>query len=374
MTPSHSKVLFLIRSLHFGGAERQLVTLAKGLKEQGISVRVAVFYSGGSLEKELQESDVPLISLEKRGRWDVFPFFFKVGRLLRLFRPDVLHSYLPGGNLVAVLAKICLPGCRLVWGIRASEMDLSQYDWLARFEFVLQRWLSRFANLVIVNSRRGFEYCKSQRFPEEKLCYVPNGIEVEKFSPQLEARETIRRGWNVEDAELLVGIVGRIDPIKGHEVFIEAASLSVVKHQDWKFVLIGGKDDKVCENIRAMGLEAHFVLAGEIRDMPAALSALDIMTSASFGEGFSNAVAEAMACQVPCVVTDVGDSAEIVGDTGEVVPPGNPEALAGAWERLSKRISLYGPALSMLARNRIVAEYGNARLVQRTLQAFARLA
>lgn len=370
MISPQSQVLFLIRSLHVGGAERQLVTLAKGLKKHGISVRVAVFYPGGALEKDLVGAGISLVSLDKRGRWDIFPFFLRLVRLLRLSRPDFFHSYLPGANLVATLVKFFLPGGRLVWGIRASEMDLSQYDWLARFEFVLQQWFSRFADLIIVNSRSGIEYCKSQGFSGEKLCYVPNGIDVDRFSLRWNSRTSLRMAWNILDDDLVIGIVGRVDPIKGHEIFIKAAALAAEKYHHWKFVLIGGKDDKICESIRSLGLDDRFILAGEMGDMPAALSALDVLTSASFGEGFSNAIAEAMACRVPCVVTDVGDSAEIIGETGEVVSPGNPEALFEAWERLSQRIRLMGPALSMTARNRIVNEYRSERLIHRTLQAF----
>lgn len=111
MISPQSQVLFLIRSLHVGGAERQLVTLAKGLKKRGISVRVAVFYPGGALEKDLVGAGISLVSLDKRGRWDIFPFFLRLVRLLRLSRPDFFHSYLPGANLVATLVKFF---CRAV--------------------------------------------------------------------------------------------------------------------------------------------------------------------------------------------------------------------------------------------------------------------
>src|SRR3569623_1069815 len=129
--PLPKDILFLTRSLDRGGAERQLVVLAKGLARRGHAVAVAVFFGGGAYEAELAEDDVRVINLGKQGRWDILPFLNRLVRLLRKERPAVLHSYLGVPNILATIIKPLLPGIRIVWGVRDSHVDLSRYDWLS---------------------------------------------------------------------------------------------------------------------------------------------------------------------------------------------------------------------------------------------------
>ena len=157
--------------------------------------------------------------------------------------------------------------------------------------------------------------------------------------------------------ETLIGISARLDPVKDHAGFLKAASMMAAGHDGVKFVCIGGGDPALAKSLKeqaqGLGLAGKVVWAGECRDMPAAYSALDINTSSSLSEGFSNAIGEAMACGVPCVVTDVGDSAHIVGDTGEVAAPGRPEELAGAWEALLDRLHNRPDETRRAARQRV---------------------
>jgi glycosyltransferase involved in cell wall biosynthesis len=129
------KICFLVRALTYGGAERQLVVLAKGLHARGHDVVVMVFYPGGPLEKDLLDAGVRIRSLAKRGRWDVLNFFFQLIRAVREERPDILHSYLT--EFVTVILKPVLPGLKVVWGIRVSNIDYRDYDWLALVSFKL---------------------------------------------------------------------------------------------------------------------------------------------------------------------------------------------------------------------------------------------
>ena len=152
------RIAFLIRSLGYGGAERQLVVLASALRARGHTVSVLTFYPGGELEPELRNAGVRVRSLEKRGRWDIATFLASLRRALREESPDVLHSYLVVPNIVAATIRPLFPGARVVWGERASNMDLSHYDWVSRFSSGLARRLCRVPDLLIVNSRAGFEY------------------------------------------------------------------------------------------------------------------------------------------------------------------------------------------------------------------------
>jgi glycosyltransferase involved in cell wall biosynthesis len=365
------KVLFLIRSLDVGGAQRQLIALAKGLRQRGHAVSVAVFYGGAALEPELIEAGLRLCDLHKQGRWEIFSFLGRILKLARREKPDVLYSYLPEANLPAILLK---PVCRslgIVWGVRASNVDLPRYDWTARWLFQAECLLSRFPDLIIVNSLAGRDYHLQHGFPGTKLAVIANGIDTERFKPDKRARALVREEWGISDNERLIGLVGRIDPMKGHQTFLQAASLLAGRAQEVRFVCIGDGPEPYCSQIKALaqnlGLGEQLIWAGARNDLPTVYNAMDILSSASaYGEGFSNVVGEAMACGVPCVVTDVGDSARIIGGTGIVVPPGNPEEMARAWQTMLKILRDRQDHIGQRARARIVGKFGVDTMVEKT--------
>ena len=206
MKARRTKVAFLIRSLEYGGAERQLVTLVKGMDKSCFDVALFCFYGGGALEQELQNSQVTVVCLEKRDRWDIFGFFIRLRYHLHKFQPHILHGYLSTSNLIALWLKPFLPKTRIIWGVRASNLDLSKYDWFARLNFQLECILSRFADRFIVNSQTGLEYHLHHGFPERKMTVIPNGIDTSLFFPDPEARMRIRLEWEVEDKIILIGL------------------------------------------------------------------------------------------------------------------------------------------------------------------------
>lgn len=366
-------VFFLIRSLERGGAERQLTLLATALARQGWQVAVVLFYGGGPFAAELEEAGVRLIVLEKGGRWDVLSFFIRLARLLRKERPTLLHGYLTVPNLLVALLKPLLPGTRIVWGLRASNMDLSRYDWLARLTAFVERLLARIPDVIIANSHAGKIHAVGQGFPSGRIEVIPNGIDTVCFAPDAAARQRVRSEWGIAEDAILVGLAARLDAMKGHSTFLHAAGLVANKYPHVRFVCVGNGSAEIQrqlqEQSRQAGLAERLIWAGVRADMPAVYSALDIAcSSSSFGEGFSNSIAEAMACGAPCVVTDVGDSAWIVGKTGIVVPPGNSQALADTLMRLIVLSAEQRVALGAHARDRIVAEFGVEALVTRTEQ------
>ncbi|MHB1075497.1 glycosyltransferase [Thiobacillus sp.] len=368
--PHPETILFLARSLDRGGAERQLVVLAKGLACREHAVAVAVFFGGGVYEAELAEADVRVINLGKQGRWDILPFLNRLVRLLRKERPAVLHSYLGVPNILATIIKPLLSGTRIVWGVRASNVDLSRYDWLSRLAYSLECRFARFADCIIANSCAGKRYAVANGFPEGKIVVIPNGIDTTYFRFDSKGRQQVRSEWALGEDEMLVGLVARLDPMKDHPTFLEAASRIARERHDVRFVCVGEGSADYAEVIKeravALGLSGRLIWAGARDNMPAVFSALDIATSSSFGEGFSNTIAEAMACGVPCVVTDVGDSAFIVGNAGTVVAPGDGSALAAAIQHLTNLSPAERRVLGDVGRARIVSEFGLDRLVQRT--------
>ena len=360
------KVVFLIRSLDLGGTERQLATVIPRLSKNRFDVTVVSFYQGGEFGGELAAKGVKVLNLDKRGRWDVL-VLWRLGRELRRLRPAILHSYLVEPNLAAVFIKPWLKSTRVIWGIRASDVDLSQQDWFTRMNFRLQILFSCFADLAIFNSSAGRDYHLGLKVRTHHTVVIHPGVDLELFKPKPELGRLVRNEWAVKDGTVLIGLIGRLDPIKDHPTFLEAAALVARESADFRFVCVGDGPAEYGARLRQLGnelgLSGRLVWAGSRTDMPAVYSALDIACCSSVSEGLPNVVAEAMACGVPCVVTDVGDSALLVGDTGIVAPSRNPQALAAG---LKKCIENLRAGLAPDPRQRIIDEFNLQRLVERT--------
>jgi glycosyltransferase involved in cell wall biosynthesis len=368
------RVALLIRSLDIGGAERQLVELARGLHSRGVTVQVLTFYAGGPLRSELEAAGVPVRDLAKRGRWDTWGFLGRLVRTLRELQPDALYAFLPVANIFAVLARpLVSRRMRVVWGVRASNVDLHRYDWTFRIVSHAERAFARFADVIVANSRAGRDHLVALGFPAERIVVIPNGIDTGRFRFDPDGRRRVRAEWGVGDDELLIGLVARLDPMKGHETFLEAAALFARDEPKARFVCVGDGPPTYRSHLRRraaeLGLESRLVWSGARRDMPAVYSALDIATSSSsYGEGFSNAIAEAMACGRPVVATDVGDSAHMLAGHGSVVPAREPAALARAWLANSRP---QHPTMSNSASQHVEALYSQEALIERSLQVLA---
>lgn len=372
------KILFFIRSLDIGGSQRQLTMLARGLAEHGHEVVVAVLYSGSAMESALHHSHVRLISLGKLGRWNVAGPLLRLWRLFLTQRPDVVYSFLPTQTtLAAMLLPPWLP-TRLVFGIRAGGMELQQYDRLSAAMYKFEAWLSWRADLVIINARALRPDAIARGLPSGRIVVVPNGIDTRAMRPDPDARRDLRRMWGFGEADFVIGMVARLDPMKDHATFLAAAGAFARAQPAARFVCVGdgpaGYRSHLEDLARRRGLENRIVWTGEMSANRAVYSAFDIATlSSAFGEGFPNVIGEAMACGTPVVATDVGDVALIVGDCGEVVPPRRPDSLSAGWSRMRERLGGDHADLQAKIRTRIVEHYDINRSVERTEQVLAAL-
>jgi glycosyltransferase involved in cell wall biosynthesis len=297
------------------------------------------------------------------------PFALRLVREVWRLKPRVIYGFLGTPNILTALLKPILPRVGVVWGVRASNVDLYRYDWLLRLSYRIECWLSRFADLIICNSRAGLEYAVAQGFPRERMTVIPNGIDTERFKPDMLAGMRIRAEWGIADNEILIGLIARLDPMKDHSTFFRAAALLSRERTDVRFVCVGDGpkpyQSALYDQANKLGLDERLIWAGARNDMPAIMNALDIATSSSaYGEGFSNTIAVAMACGLPCVVTDVGDSALIVSDFGEVVPPAIPDALYKGFHRMLERLN---PDLRSANRASIVNRFTHNVLVTNTV-------
>lgn len=366
------RVCFLVRRLGLGGAERQLLELVRGLAER-YEISVLTFYAGGEIWEELRECKaVELVALNKRGRWESIGFVRRLIRVLNERSPDIVHGYLPVANILALVSRRFVSSApAIVWGIRTSNNRHETGDWLARLSFLAERVLCRYADLLIANSRAGSTDFGSAK----RVVYVPNGIDSSRLYPDAAARAEIRSEWSVPGSTPLIGLVARIDPKKRHELFLEAAAIYLKQFGNAQFVCVGRGSPLLEVSLKALaerlGIANAIVWAGARSDMRGVYNALDICTlCSSAAEGFPNVLAEAMACGVPCVTTDCGDAALIVGDQGVVIREHTPLELARGWhEALGQEQS----ALSPVLQRRIATDFSTASLAQRTIEQLERL-
>jgi glycosyltransferase involved in cell wall biosynthesis len=202
---------------------------------------------------------------------------------------------------------------------------------------------------------------------------IPNGFDVETFRPRDAARPEIRRELGVESSAPLVGLLARFHPMKDHPTFLQAAAKVASTCPDVRFVAAGrGVDSSpaLADLVARLGLRDRVFLLPERRDAPRFLASLDVAVSASYSEAFPNVVGEAMASGVPCVVTDVGDARLLVGETGSVVPPRDPLALADELKRLLNLDLASRQSLGLRSRRRIVDEFSLPRAAEKYQQLY----
>lgn len=323
------RVLFLIDeigSLDGGGTERQVLQMIRLLRRLGHEPSLAVLRGTEWLTAE--EAGCPVYSARARSLFGPSGWrgCYKLVRRMRRERVDLLQTFFVESNIVGPwLAR--LAGVPVVVG---TQRNLDPGKSLVRWA---RRWTSQWVDRVIVNSQGVWDMMVATRgVASYKLRVAYNGIDLTEFSGLPSLRTEMRRSLGIEENEILVGNVSVMRPIKGLVPFVEAVKLAVRKDQTLRFVLVGGGDQMplVAELIRQYGLENHVRMAGPQTDVLPYLAAMDIGVLSSLAEGFSNSLLEYMASGLPVVATDVGGNREALGDTGILVPPNDPSAIAEA--------------------------------------------
>ncbi|HUK09105.1 MAG TPA: glycosyltransferase [Stellaceae bacterium] len=361
------KILLLVRSLGRGGAERQLVELATGLQQRGHGVAVAVFYDGGPLSADLlAATGIRPRVIGKSGRWDVLGLARGLARIVADERPDLVHSFLTTPNIATLVARVQWPQLPLVWGVLGTDWE-PQYDGFAHAMVRAEGLLARYANLIVSDSHVGRTHAIARGFPADRTIVIPSGVDLERFKEDTHSRRRVRAEWGIANHEILIGLVARMDPMKDHATFLRAAAALSAERRNVRFVCVGDLNPIMAASLQELaagsGLGNRLIWAGPRGDMPAVHNALDIgCSSSAFGEGFSNALLEAMACGRLCVATDVGDAREILGELGRIVPPRDSQSLARALASLCDELG--GPAgFHPGTRERVIARFSRERMV-----------
>ena len=363
------KVVHIITGLHVGGAEMMLHKLLATMDRSQFEPTVISLIPGGECRALIEAEGVRVHDLDMKAGMPSVGQIKKLRQLARELRPDLVQGWMYHGNVIAsVFAKFVPGNPRLLWNIRHSLPDLRQEKLGTRLVIRLGAVGSQGPDRIIYNSTISQEQHALLGYARGKAEMIPNGFEMDRFRPSPQAAAQLRSELGLATGTVLIGMAARRHPVKGHENFLKAAARLRDAGRDCHFVLAGRgvtDEDAVLRDLSSGAMRGYVHLLGQRQDMPSFLAALDLLCVPSFGEGFPNVLGEAMACGVPCVATDVGESRIIIADTGRVVPPGDPVALATALEELLVLEPEERTALGRRCRTRIQENYSLENIAAR---------
>lgn len=365
------KVLHLITDLHTGGTEIMLYKLISNMDRSKFNNVVVSMLDKGTLGEKIEQNNITIYTLGmKRGIPGIKPFR-RLLRIIKYEKPDIIQTWLYHADLMGILAGRISGRIPVIWNLRCSNMDFSYYSRLSKLVVGTCARLSSWSKSIIVNSIAGQDFHQSKGYHPNKWIRIPNGFELDKYTPDETKRKQLRKELNIPLDAFVIGIVARNDPMKDLPGFIKAAHIlshMVSSKIDLRFLMVGSGIDYSNSNliklIQSEGMKKNLILLGERGDVPAIMASLDIFCSSSISEGFSNVIGEAMACGVPCVATDAGDSATIIGDTGLIVPPQNPVILAQSLKRMIDMNEEERQLMGLAARNRILKNYSLLKIIK----------
>ncbi len=330
------KLGIFIPSLEIGGVEGQMLLLADTLQLRGHQVSLWCLRATGPFRSTAQEKGIRVVDLQKKGRYDLVRPAIRLRKHSKEEAMDVIISCLPSANLYALINRVLGSRQALIWGLAADKVPMDEYGRWAKMSYSIQAKTARWADKVVVNSVAGCKSAQEVGYPASNLVVIHNGVDMVKFRFSAERGQQWRQQMGIPQDMKLIGMVGRLDPAKNYEVFLQACTWAATKNDQMGFVIVGGGDTAYAREMKQK-IDQH-PLFGQCLfhkenewDMVSAYSALDVMTLTSKSEGLPNVVIEALACERPCVVTDVGDCRLAVQRFGKVCRVGDWEGIAAAW-------------------------------------------
>ena len=327
------RVLHIITGLDDGGAEAVLFRMCKlDKKYKHIVISLQAQQKYVSL---LQKFNISVHTLNFSKSSINFFGLFKLFRLIRQIKPDIVQTWMPHADLIGgVLARIA--GVKKIfWGVHHTNLIKGKIN---RLVVMINRLNALLSNLVptkiIYCAEKSREVQESIGFKKSKGVVVHNGYDTNSFFQDSSLDHIIRNELGIPHEAFLIGHVGSYHPLKDQETLIKSLSYLDQKRINFNAIFVGNKLEPSNENlislIKKNGLSERIHLLGIRNDITAIMNGIDIFMLSSISEAFPNVLNEAMACGTPCITTDVGDAALIVGDTGWVVSPQDSKALAKA--------------------------------------------
>ncbi len=362
------KILHIVNNLAYGGAEMMLYKFLLQSNRQNWQPFLICLNQEGGLKQKFEELNIPIeiVGLE-RGK-ATLKDLFQLVNLQKKIKPDLVHGWMYHSDLASTISTfLANPQTPVVWNIPHSLSSIKNEKKSTARVIRLLSILSWCPQKIIYNSKTSAKQHEKIGYQESKSLPFPDGFFVDTFVPSTSAYQQLRQELNLPSDAIIIGRIARYHPMKDYSNLLNGAVKLLKNNPQVHFVLVGPNIDnnnaELTKQIQELGINNNIHLLGIRADTPMLNVGFDIAcTTSAWGEGFPNVVGEAMSCGVPCVVTDVGDSAWLVGDTGLVVPPCDSNALAEAWEKLITNPKLRQD-LGAKARQRIVDNFALAQIV-----------
>ena len=336
------KITHIITGLSVGGAEKVLLRLLRNMDKDRFENSVISLTDLGPLAKPLIEDGIHVTAMNfLKGSANLGPIA-NLALELRNRKPDLVQTWMYHADLIGSMATRLSTRAPVLWNLRQSTLDeFHSKKSTITTAVACARLSSTVPNTIVCGSEAARLVHTDLGYDPTKMVVIHNGFDTEQFKPSQKKRTAFRAQYNIPQEAILIGNSSRYDPQKDHRTFLQAAARVVKEQPAAHFVLCG--DNITLENqdlsslIKDLDLTKYIHVLGPLSDICPFYSAIDVLAlSSAYGEGAPNVLGEAMSCQVPCVATDVGDSAYIIGDTGLTVAPSNPEAFANTLTTLSK--------------------------------------
>ncbi len=362
------RLLFVTTGLATGGAERMLVKLLWVLNSRECECCVVSLLDSGTQGPVIRDLGVPIHELHVNRVLGFLSAVWRLQGITRSFKPDVIQGWMYHGNLAACCAWLSVwRRPRLFWGVRQTFTGMKYEKPMTRLVIRACAAFSDFPTHVVFNSQLSREQHEAIGFCSARSLVIPNGFDLWRFRPNLEARARVRKELGILSHAPVVGMIARDHPMKDHATFLKAAARVIQQLPSTVFVLAGRGVDRTNTRILSMieqfGLSNSVRLVGEAADTESLYPAFDVLgLSSAWGEAFPNVLGEAMACGIPCVATDVGDTRQIIGNSGYVVSHSSPDELATKLLAVLTIEKADYTTLANLARHRIERHYSLDRI------------
>lgn len=363
------KVLHIITNTAVGGAEMMLYKLLK--YDGGVfQHRVVSLRDVDAMGRRIKDLGIDVVGMGLGGARDFdIRLWLQLASRISGYEPDIIQTWMYHSDFVASLLGPLATNAPIVWNVRHS--DLAGRGHSRRTRLIAKACASlswRVPRRIVCNSHHAIQAHVKLGYREDRFQQIPNGFELQHFCANHCHRREVRHELQVSLSAPLVGMIGRYHPSKGHVDFLRAAA-EIIKHcPDARFMMVGEQiDDGNSELVkwrRELGLDERVTMLGHRKDVERLLSSLDVLISPSYTESFPNILGEAMACEVPCIATSVGDCEEILGDAGMCRTPGDIEGIARRTVELLRSPPAEIGELRQRLRRRVLERYDIRNVVR----------